>query len=159
MKTSITAKQIEQQLEGDIAACRSLISLLNQEQEALKSRDVEALAAVIDNKVLPLTRLEESANTRTQWANITEPEKASTIWQELLESLNQQKLKDDWAELKTLTLECQKKNEINGKILVRNQQVYARLMDLLRGQSASPNLYSSKGASLGGHLSQRVGEA
>ena len=58
-----------------------------------------------------------------------------------------------------LTKECQHKNEVNGKILIRQQQVYARLLELLRGQTTAPNLYTASGAPTSTQGSFKVDEA
>jgi len=156
---NVLANEIEQQLKADIDACNTLLKLLDQEQLALKDRDADRLAEVVEKKIAPLSRLEESAKQRAQWANITEPERASEQWKAFLATLNHQQVKDDWSTLKALTHECQQKNEVNGKVLVRHQQVYGRLLDLMRGQTASPNLYDAAGSATNRQNSHKFGEA
>lgn len=159
MPLTVTAQQIEAQIAQDINACESLISLLDREQEALKNRDPEQLAEIIEAKIAPLSLLETSANERSQWVKASGSEASMEAWQDLLQQTQQQKLKDDWHKLKQLTLECRMKNEVNGKLLVRNQQVYGRLLDLLRGQNTNTNLYTASGAAKGLSGTNIVGEA
>ncbi|VUD56485.1 hypothetical protein TDB9533_02140 [Thalassocella blandensis] len=159
MAISVTAQQIEAQIASDIAACESLISLLDQEQEALKNRDPDQLSEIIDAKLTPLNHLENSANVRAQWLRESGGEVSSDAWLEVLQQTQQQKLKQDWQTLKKLTQQCKLKNEVNGKLLVRNQQVFGRLLEVLRGQNNNSSLYNTKGASKAMGGSNIIGEA
>lgn len=159
MTDQISAAMVEQLIAHDIAACQNLLALLEQEQEALKNRDAEKLGEIVEGKLSPLKTLEESAKKRTQWTQAASLQEASKSWDKMLDDLKNSKLKENWTLLKTLTEECRVKNEINGKILVRNQQVYGRLVDLVRGQTAAPNLYNAVGESTNRHYSNKVGEA
>ncbi len=159
MSQPISAKIIERHISGDIQACNTLLTLLEQEQEALASRDPDILAAVVEQKIAPLTHLENSAKQRGQWAMIGDNEKASDSWNTMLAELAQDKIKEDWETLKELTQKCKQMNEVNGKILGRQQQVYGRLIELLRGQTQAPTLYTSLGTATAGHSSFKVDEA
>ncbi len=159
MSTQISAHEVETQIAGDIAACETLLELLDKEKEALGSKDAEILASVVEAKVAPLTQLENSARQRAIWANISSQDQAGEEWNQFLGELNQDKLKEDWEKLKSLTRECQQKNEVNGKIIGRNRQVYGRLMNMMRGQEAAPNLYTAKGTASSSRASIRVDEA
>lgn len=159
MTINISAHDVETQIAGDIAACEALLELLDKEKEALGNKDAEVLASVVEAKIEPLTQLENSARQRAMWANISSQDQAGEQWNQFLSELNQEKLKEDWEKLKSLTHECHKKNEINGKIIGRSRQVYGRLMDMMRGQVASPNLYTANGKATSSRSSIRVDEA
>lgn len=159
MNVSISAKAVEEQIIGDILACKTLIKLLDDEHEALKAQNPDALAAIIEQKVPPLMRLEESAKQRAAWASITEEQKASLQWKAFLDEFNNPKIVSDWDLLKSLTRECQYKNEVNGKALVRHQQIYGRLIDLLRGQTKAPGLYNAYGSTTSSNNSLRLDQA
>lgn len=159
MNTDIAAQDIERQIASDIDACHTLLDLLDQEQEALKARDADLLEQVVKNKMPALSHLEESAKRRASWANITQEKQSSGKWEDFVNSFNQQQLKEHWQELKRLTQQCQQKNEINGKILSRQQQIYGRLVGLLRGQTSAPNLYNAAGTATASRSSIKVDEA
>ncbi|MFL0803072.1 MAG: flagellar protein FlgN [Agarilytica sp.] len=159
MNQQLSANAIQTQISGDIHACNTLLELLEKEQDALQSRDADALASIIEQKLQPLTQLEESAKQRTSWANISEPEKFSEEWNAVLSKLATSNIKSDWETLKKLTKECQYKNEVNGKILTRQQQVYGRLLELMRGQTKAPTLYTATGAATTSQSSFKVDEA
>lgn len=159
MNAEISVKDIENQISTDIEACNTLLLLLDKEQEALRARDTEALAKVIQDKVPALAQLEESVKKRVLWANISLTDKASGKWDNFVAGFNRDELKKRWQQLKELTLQCQQKNEINGKILSRQQQIYGRLVGLLRGQTSSPNLYNASGSATASRPSIKVDEA
>lgn len=159
MSLSISAKIIEEQIAGDISACQKLIALLDAEHEAMKAQNPDALAEIIEQKVPQLMRLEESAKQRAAWANITEEQKASEQWKHFLNEFKSPKIVKDWDLLKSLTRECQHKNEVNGKVLARHQQVYARLIEVLRGQPKASGLYNAYGSTTSSNNSFKLDEA
>lgn len=165
MTTAPSPQRVLSQLETDISACESLITLLEQEREALSNRDMDALDTIIEGKAAQLKQLETSAQSRTAWArqylgNDTGGlEEIKNAWQNLLEDAAIPQLKERWETLKELQTTCKEKNEANGKILARNQKTFKRLLDIIRGQTATPDLYSAAGKSTSGHISHKVGEA
>lgn len=159
MTANLNAEQIQRQLTGDIHACNALLSLLEEEQSALATKDADALANIIDQKLPALAQLENSAKQRAAWASANAPADVVASWDGVLDNINQKKLKTDWEHVKKLTLECKHKNEVNGKILARHQQVYGRLLELLRGQTAAPQLYNAYGAATQNSRSVKVDEA
>ncbi|WP_083608015.1 flagella synthesis protein FlgN [Teredinibacter haidensis] len=165
MTMQISPPELIQQLQQDIAACEQLLSLLEQEREALGARDMEKLDTIIEQKAVQLSALEASAQARTLWArehlqlNPADENAMRTAWQEMLDSANIPQLSKAWSRLKELQLACKDANEVNGKILSRNQKTFGRLLDIVRGQTATPNLYSAAGKSTSNHISHKVGEA
>lgn len=159
MTPNITAQQVQDQLSADISACTALLRLLEEEQSALAEKDADALASIIDQKLPALAQLEESAKQRSLWSGALSASDVAGAWEKVLDKMQQQKLKSDWEQVKTLTRECREKNEVNGKILARHQKVYGRLLDLLRGQTAAPNLYNAYGAATQTSRSIKVDEA
>ena len=155
----ISAQNIEVLISSDIDACEKLLMCLEKEREALKARDADALGEIIEQKVGYLSHLEESAKTRTAWAQANNATSTDDSWKAILNGLNNNKVKQDWAKLKTLLEDCRTQNEVNGKLLSRNQQVYSRLLDVMRGQTNSPSLYNAVGEKSSGGSSQIVGEA
>lgn len=154
-----SAATIERQIRADIDACNTLLELLSNEQEALKNRDPEALAQVIEAKINPLTHLEQSARQRANWARSSETEANSKAWQKILDDTNSEKLQQDWLTLKELLQSCRHRNEVNGKLLIKNQQIFGRLLNIMRGQSTAPSLYSAKGSATAAGTSCKMGEA
>jgi flagella synthesis protein FlgN len=159
-QTALTQETLQQHIGQDISACRNLLQLLEQEREALKARDVEKLETVIQNKSANLLHLEQSARQRSAWvAKQQKPsEKAETVWQTLI-STTKPDAQREWEEFRALLRECQEQNEINGKLLARNQQVFARLLAIVRGRDENDPLYNAKGGRGAGYNFQKLGEA
>ena len=158
MTQTITPQAVSQLLNDDIAACTKLLELLGQEQDALKNRDIEALESLVENKSQQLIHLEKSAGVRTSWAR-SASSSADQGWQELINGFQDKHVLALWKTLKEQLAECKVKNEVNGKMLARNQQIYGRLFDVVRGQNSANKLYSATGESTSGGRSQIVGEA
>ncbi len=158
MNIAPNPKALKQMIAKDISACEALIELLDQEQEALKCRDAVKLSEIINEKGPYLELLEKSANIRNQWASKnqgTTPED----WAEKVQEKEGTEIRSSWDKFKELMQDCKIKNEINGKMISRNQKVFGRLLEILRGQSTSNNLYNATGNADGGNRSQMVGEA
>jgi flagella synthesis protein FlgN len=157
--TELTLDTAKLHLQQDLSACRDLLALLDLERQALKSRDTEQLEGVIQNKAALLQHLEQSAKQRGQW--VAQPgaaPKSEMVWLTLLRKLDPG-LEKTWNEFKGLLKECQEQNEINGKLLTRNQQVFERLLAIMRGQGDSGTLYTAKGNRGAGYGFQKLGEA
>lgn len=153
------AAAIAQQITSDINACQALLQLMDAERDALQERDVERLGAVIEEKVQYLSHLEQSAIKRSQWASRAQTADADSGWHQLLHDLKEPELNQQWEQLKELMIECRRENETNGKILARNQNTVGRLLNIMRGQTDAPSLYSAKGSKTGGSSSHLFGEA
>ena len=157
--TQITLEQIEQQISGDIKACEALLELLNKEQQALKTREAETLEAIIKDKAIHLSLLEQSAATRQQWSEMQGVAGNADAWKTMLEDSKQPKLSESWQQLKALMQACRDANEINGKLLTRSEEIFTRVSGILRGQNQRVSLYGASGRTTGGTNSQKVGEA
>jgi len=154
-----TPDQVKFNIETDIHACQELLKLMESERVALKERDVDSLQNIIDDKSTNLMKLESNARQRSQWAALSQqtgPMEKS--WVNIIESTNPTML-PRWQELKENLQLCRNQNEINGKLLSRNQQIFTRLLNVVRGQSDAPNLYNQSGARMNGGQNQSIGEA
>lgn len=159
-QSTLSAAAIEQQIVADIKSCEELLMLLEQEQQALKDREPDQLESIIEKKTVCLEQLENSANKRTQWIrSFNNSEDQEGLWNQLIVELNRPELSEQWDKLKRLTTKCREKNEINGKVMARNQQVFSRLLTILRGQQNSVGLYTAKGSAYSASNSLKVGEA
>lgn len=155
----ITADIVEQQVSSDIQACEALLKLLDREQNALKSREIDDLDEIIQNKTIQLSILEKSAIARREWVQLSGLKSDPESWQQILEEFNRPSLIEKWQHLKTLMDDCKSANEINGKLLSRSQEVFSRISGILRGQNQNVSLYGSSGRSTSGGNTQKFGEA
>lgn len=157
--TELTTEAAKNHLRQDISACQTLLRLLDAERQALKARDTQQLEDVIQNKTALLLHLEQSAKQRGLWVSLSgAKQKSETLWLGLLRQLDPA-LERTWGEFKELLKVCQEQNEINGKLLARNQQVFDRLLAIVRGQSENNPLYTAKGNRGSGYNFHKLGEA
>ncbi len=163
MNTPISAAQIHQQLIQDMQSCEALLVLLSEEREAMRERNMDDLERILTAKAEHLQSLENSADARTQiaeqYSSSSKPNQQKEIWQDLITQFKDDKITESWRKLKSLLSSCKLENEVNGKLLARNHQIYSRLLELVRGQPKAPSLYNSTGSSTSGGSSHIVGEA
>jgi len=157
--SAMSADAVEQLISSDIAACESLLQLLDEEQNALKDRQIEALEPIIEKKTSFLLHLEQSAIKRQQWSQQAKIAADSSAWQDLIEEFKRPGLLEQWRKLKALLDDCRDANEINGKLLARSQEMFERISNILRGQNQKVSLYGASGRTTQSANSSRVGEA
>lgn len=163
---SLNSKTVEDLLDQDLKVCESLLTFLDDEKKALKEKDIETLEGILEKKAQCLSHLEKSADIRTKWifayqAQI-EGETDNTMgesWEALIETLREPNLSTKWERLKNLIVACKTQNEVNGKVISRNQQTFGRLLNIVRGQTQSTSLYTAGGSKQDSQLKQQIGEA
>lgn len=160
MTSAFNSGNINHMLQTDLASAQALLKLLSEERDALKERDHAKLEQIIQAKALHLQHLEGSANTRSQWSRAlrANTQNSEHTFTQMLGELGPE-VKTAWSQLKDLLAQCRHENEVNGKILARNQKTFSRLLSILRGQNAAPNLYNNKGGRKSDMQGQRLGEA
>lgn len=172
MQTTSSASHILQQILRDTQSCEALLKLLNEERDALRERNMDELERILVEKASHLEALENSANERSKLARDYAAHNAAThnttssaagsdkeSWREFIGKFNDEKINDCWVKLKDLLRLCKLENEVNGKLLTRNHQIYSRLLEIVRGQPRSPSLYTARGNSSASGSSNLVGEA
>jgi len=145
---SINPQLTQTMLERDQQAAQALLLLLQQEGQLLQARDHQELTDLIDEKSKHIHVLNGHADERLAVLESLGMAPTHVEWENLLAS-------DPalapclplWQEIKTILQQCQQLNDINGKLINRSQQTLVRLLDLVRGKTASPQLYNAAGAS------------
>lgn len=158
---TLSAQNLENHINTDIETCNSLLQLMLDEREALKARDTEHLDRIIEAKVDGLQQLEQSAKQRSEWLLEGKPQQALTnekAWLDIIQAIAPAQ-EANWLQLREKLKECQEQNEINGKVLTRNQQVYQRVLGILRGQPVGGGLYTQGGSKSNSQWQQSIGEA
>lgn len=159
MLTTVTHAQAHENIQQSLQACQKLLILLEDERNALKARDTQELERVIKDKSSSLLALEQSAKQRMAWLNSDPTDDAlEQKWMAQIDALSPQ-LSEQWGQFKALLEDCRTHNEINGKMLARNQQVFKRLVAIVRGQTDQQPLYSPKGNRGAVKAYQKLGEA
>lgn len=130
----------------DLQASTELLNLLQQEQEAIPSRNRDHLNEILTNKTACLQTIDNNANNRYQLlASIDQPP-TEIAWKQIIEQQDDTALKADWEQLVDTLIQCRHCNEVNGRLINRGQQTLHQLLDILRGRLDPPTLYNQRGA-------------
>lgn len=159
MTLPFTSSDIKKHVDHDLSVCAALLSIMEQEQEALKTRDADKVDSLVEQKIPLLERLENSSKLRQTWANNANTPSTEEGWAALITELGDGDIKQNWATLKEQYRKIRTQNEINGKLLSKHQGTVKRMLDILRGNTATPNLYNASGYSSNGAQSNKFGEA
>lgn len=144
MSLDITA--LRQMLAQDSAALSQLKQLLTRERELLEQRKQEGLQEIIEQKAAVVDHLNNSSKIRNQILNTLGLATNASGWDTFLQrNTATLPLRDDWKNLVNDFEECQKMNDVNGKMIARSQQTLNHLLNLLRGKVAAPSLYTAQG--------------
>ena len=155
-------EQLRALLAQDFANLDKLQTLLEQERQALETRQHEQLPTLIEAKTQALDALAEAAALRRQWLRAAGMSPDQEHWQEWLKDYPQgSDLANAWQDITERMDACRQLNEINGKVMGRAQQALGRLLGLLRGQKARTHtqLYDERGQASGKGDSQTLVKA
>lgn len=136
---------IEQFIEQDFSAAEQLLQLLQQERQALESRDREALQRTLEAKLNPMQILERNAQQRAQLLTGNGYSNNNSGWLRFLADRKQHRLIPRWQQVTDLVKQGKEANEINGKLIARSRQTLEKVLSLLRGQTNTPSLYTNAG--------------
>src|SRR5690625_2924066 len=134
-------------LAKDTPPIKKLADLLTPDRTYLQPRQHNKLPDRTEAKDQLLAQLGARSQQRQQWlvqANLSRDQHG---WVEFLHrQADTRALIEPWQELTERFSECQKLNEINGKIIGRSRQTLGQLLNILRGQASGPQLYNADGA-------------
>lgn len=144
----------------DSAAISELKSLLLRERELLEQREHNDLPAIIERKDQLLETLGLNARQRASLLTAAGFKASPDQWEIFLgQNPATRELLDSWRTLMAEFAQCKSLNEINGKMIGRSKQTLSHLLNLLRGQVAAPQLYTSAGATTSSGSSHCIAEA
>lgn len=143
---SLNITSLREMITQDSAAIAQLKQLLAHEREQLEQRKQEQLPRIVEQKSILLDQLNNSAKQRQQILTTLGLPTNAQGWELFLQrNTTTQPLLGDWKILVSEFGECQKMNDVNGKMIARSQQTLSHLLGLLRGKVAAPSLYTAQG--------------
>jgi flagellar biosynthesis protein FlgN len=143
---SLNIAYVNEMLAQDSTAVTQLTTLLFRERELLEQRQHEGMQEIIAEKDKMLDLLTFNAKQRAQLLNAAGLATTQAGWEQLLANdPHTRPLIADWQTLTNAFTDCQKNNEINGRMINRSRQTLTHLLNLIRGQVAMPSLYTQKG--------------
>ena len=144
---SLNINYLNDMFVQDSAAVQKLKTLLLQERALLEQRTPEGLQEIVPQKDQQLETLTFNAKQREQLLRAAGLATTLAGWEQLLlRDPSTHILVAKWQLLTSEFVECQKANEINGRMINRSKQTLTNLLNLIRGQVAMPSLYTQKGA-------------
>lgn len=157
---SLNAQFLRDMLTQDTNYVQQLKLLLAKERELLEQRQTEGMQEVVSQKDHILGNLTFTAKQREQILRTAGLTTDLVGWQAFLgRDATTLSLISGWQSLTNEFIECQKANEINGKMINRSKQTLSHLLNLIRGQVAAPSLYTQKGATTNSSSTHTVAKA
>ncbi len=157
---SVDASQLREMMNLDSEAVSRLKLLLAEERQLLETRKHEELQAVIEEKSELVERLSKHAQMRHKLLQLLKLPQTPQGWDMFLQrNVQTLPMREGWKSIIAEFSECQKLNDINGKMISRSRQTLAHLLGLLRGQVANPSLYNAYGATTQQNTSYTVAKA
>lgn len=143
---SLDINFLREMLAQDSAAIAQLKQLLEQERSLLEQRKQDGLHQIIEQKSIVVDQLNQNAKQRQQILEALDLPANAKGWDLFLQrNASTMPLINDWRLVVSELAECQKMNDINGKMVARSQQTLNHLLDLLRGKGPAPSLYTAQG--------------
>ena len=137
---------VQAMIEQDLATSRQLLALLEKETDSTQARDFAAMSELLKEKTPLLDGLKKNAQIRSQLLLASNQAANEKNWSLLLESFNDDNVKQTWQEVKTTIEHCKTINNVNGKLINRGVQSHMALLQIMRGNTQQSDLYDAKGA-------------
>ena len=133
-----------------VAILTRLKALLDQELEALSSRQIDLIRTINLEKQTILSQFDQNNHSRAEYLIKT----GLPVSKDGLDSLIAQtqnkaliiQFKSHWNDLEAILKTTMDANQRNEQVLMRNSQNLDKLLSVLRGQKPSNSLYTAKGA-------------
>lgn len=143
---SLNVTSLQEMIAQDSAALAQLKQLLARERGQLEQRKQDELSRIAEQKSVLLDQLNSNAKQRQQILTTLGLPTNAQGWDLFLQrNTTTAPLLGDWKLVVTEFEDCQKMNDINGKMIARSQQTLSHLLGLLRGKVAAPSLYTAQG--------------
>lgn len=137
---------INQLITLDLQHSTRLEEVLREERLTLQKRDQQRLSDLIEEKERLLSKLDQSAKLRVQWLQQLGLLASAEAWETLVRQQQDPALTERYKALNDSVKNCRELNEVNGRLIGRSQQTLAKLLNIMRGTQASPQLYGSDGS-------------
>jgi flagella synthesis protein FlgN len=142
------AQILIQALQQSQEAFGQLQQLLEQEQQCLKQNDRKALSAVVQEKSQALQAAQQSEQQLIALLNQLKCPLELAAMENLL-ALVPPRFKtiisNQWTRLSEAMRQCQRLNQVNGKVIARIRMGLASVVSTLKGQEPSTQIYQASG--------------
>jgi flagella synthesis protein FlgN len=146
-------------IEQDLATSRQLLAILEKETDSTQARDYAAMSELLKEKTPLLDGLKKNAQLRSQLLLSSNQAANEKNWSLLLESFNDNGVKETWQQVKTTIEHCKTINSVNGKLINRGVQSHNALLQIMRGNTQQADIYDAKGAKRSNNYSAMLTQA
>jgi flagella synthesis protein FlgN len=133
-------------INTDLVLTSELLKTLQLEREALKQREFDSVVAIVESKTQLLDQLDSNSRQRQSLLHQAGFTGNQRQIKQVIEQLNDKNLQRDWNKLLDVVKQCKHENAVNGKMVARGRQTLGHLLNLLRGQVGTPQLYDESGS-------------
>ena len=147
-------------LNDGIVQAKELNELLDKEYQSLQQVDPEPLEHITLNKQQLLSELESLSKVQDQFLTQLGYSTDRKGIESCLDQLgDDSQLKQKWHALQSLLENCQKQNEINGRVIAVSRRQTTIALDLLYGLTTGSKTYGPTGESQTDRQSNSLGKA
>lgn len=148
--STASLKQVVELLQHELTLCQELLTILQREFDVLKRRgEVSEFDAVIQQKQECAAQLEKNELELFRIITADGFSQSKQGLQDFLDSIDvasdSHNIKPTWVELRTRIVECQRQNQVNGRILNISLINTQQALNLLCGRDISPPVYDNQG--------------
>jgi len=132
----------------------TLLSLLQKESTLLSENNPEALAGIANDKKKILGTLELLERERISSFSSQGKQASQHEFEEYVDQLHedtQGQLANNWQHVKSLGIQCQRQNLVNGNVIECNRQATEQLLSLLHGSEKGDVTYGPSGRAVQPH--------
>ncbi len=129
----------------------TLLSLLQKESTSLSENNLETLASIADNKKEILNTLELLEHERINCFRSQGKQATQHGFEEYINQCNediQGQLANNWRQVESLGVQCQRQNLINGNVIECNRHATEQLLSLLHGSENGDLTYGPSGRTI-----------
>ncbi len=157
---AIDRKRLADTLKMGRICAQRVLSLLEQERQALAARDSQAIETLIPLKIQAFERWEQTEQQRLTLlheAGFTPDNAGMEKCLDELVAIPQ--FRSAWQKLLDLTVSCRRENENNGTIIEINRRQTNEALAILSGQPVRPTGYAASGNAQRNQDHRLLGEA
>ena len=155
-------RELAAMLAKEQSALNTLMKTLEDEQLALKDRNLDSMRQTAQNKQQHLTQFNNLVQDRLSYLSTHDQDASESGFESLLDLMPhgaKTALTTQWQQLKTDFEQAISLNEKNGQLIHNSQARNRTLLSILQGQRNQPNLYNQKGSSKGATNRHEIGKA
>jgi flagellar biosynthesis/type III secretory pathway chaperone len=130
-------------------AMKNMLEILEQEYQALKKNDINLFDTILEKKHLQTRELETLESQLTPLLSLMGGKIDRQQLENYIQNIDNEHAKHAaqtvWEELLGVLKRCNEQNKINHKIIESSRIHIRQALDILRGETGIPRLYSASG--------------